>query len=150
MMTRPRLRWMLSLTFVLLTAIATRPVAAAPETARAGDVKVTVKYTGKGTVDASHRLWVWLFDTPEIGPGAIPISEMSIDKNGGTASFTNVAVGKVWVAIAFDVAGGFAGAAPPPSGSPATLYMEKGVPTPVTPGPDVAITVVFDDTQKMP
>ena len=48
MMTRPRMRWMLSLAFVLLTAVATQPLAAEPETARAGDVKVTVKVHGQG------------------------------------------------------------------------------------------------------
>ena len=150
MMTRPRMRWMLTLASVLLAAVASRPLAAEPETARAGDVKVTVKYTGEGTVDTGHRLWVWLFDTPEIGPGAIPIAEMSIEKNGGTATFTNLAAGKVWVGIAYDVAGGFAGAGPPPTGSPVTIYTEKGVPTPVTPGPDASVTVTFDDAQKMP
>ena len=149
MMTRPRMRWMLSLAVVLLIAVVTRPLAAEPEPSRAGDVKVTVKYTGKGTVDAGHRLWVWVFDAPQIGPGAIPIAEMSLDKNGDTAAFTNLSAGKVWIAIAFDVAGGFAGAAPPPVGSPVTLYMEKGMPAAVTPGTDTAVTVTFDDSQKM-
>jgi hypothetical protein len=129
---------------VLVTAAATA------SGAQEAGVKVTVKYTGKGTVDPDHRIWVWLFDTPDIGPGAIPIDEQALDKNGATATFATVAAGKVWIAIAYDEKGGFAGAAPPPAGSPVTLYTEKGVPAFVTPGPDGSVTVTFDDSMRMP
>ena len=113
-------------------------------------VKVTITYTGKGEVDASHRLWVWLFDTPDIGPGAIPIAEQSLEKNGTVATFSSVTAGKVWIAVAFDEKGGFAGSAPPPSGSPVSLYTEKGLPAPMKPGPDADVSVSFDDSQRMP
>ena len=53
----------------------------------AGTVKVTVTYKGKGKVDTSHKLWVWLFDTPNIGPGAMPIAQVALDKNGADAVF---------------------------------------------------------------
>ena len=143
------LRLRTPLALILLTALMTTPLAAGLDTERAGDVKVTVKYTGKGVVDANHRLWVWLFDTPDIGPGAIPVGEMSLEKNGTTATFANVGSAKVWIAIAFDEGGGFAGNAPPPTGSPVTLYVEKGVPTGVAPGPEAAVSVTFDDAQRM-
>jgi hypothetical protein len=117
--------------------------------AQQAGVRVTVKYTGNGTVDASHRIWIWLFDTPEIGPGAMPIAELSIEKNGATADFTSVAAGKVWVALAYDEKGGFGGMAPPPPGSPVALYMTDGKPGSVTPGPDAAVTVTFDAAQRM-
>ena len=42
----------------------------------AGTVKVTVTYKGKGKVDTSHKLWVWLFDTPNIGAGSMPIAQL--------------------------------------------------------------------------
>ena len=44
----------------------------------AGTVKVTVHYKGKGKVDASHKIWVWVFDTPNIGPGAMPSKTASL------------------------------------------------------------------------
>jgi len=133
----------------LAIALATIPLAARTRLS-AGDVKVTVKYAGKGTVDSNHRLWIWLFDTPDISAGGIPIAEMSLDANGTSATFANVAQEKVWIAVAFDEHGGFAGSAPPPSGSPVTLYVEKGAPASVTPGPDTAVSVTFDDTRRMP
>ena len=135
---------------LLVAGVVLAGVVAPAVTAQQAGVKVTVKYTGKGTVDSDHRIWIWLFDTPDIGPGAIPINEQSLDKNGATATFEGVTAGKVWVAIAYDEKGGFGGAAPPPSGSPVTLYMEKGTPGLVIPGPDAAVTVTFDDSQRMP
>lgn len=118
-----------------------------------GSVSVTVKYTGKGTVDTTHRLWVWLFDNPTIGPDAIPIGEQSIDKNGGTATFPSVSAKEVYIAIAYDEGGGFMGSGPPPPGSPIALYGATGPDSPpqaVTPGPKAAVTVTFDDSQRMP
>jgi hypothetical protein len=118
----------------------------------ASSVKVTVKYTGKGTVDATHRLWVWLFDTPEIIPGSIPIAEQSLEKNGGTAEFANVAAKQVYIAIAYDEGGGFVGQAPPPPGSPVALFGAKGPndpPVAVTPGPKGSVSLTLTDAQRM-
>lgn len=124
--------------------------AASRAIAAAENVKVSVKYSGKGEVDASHKLWVWLFDTPDLGPGAIPIAEQSLDKNGETAAFSDVTAKTVWIAVAYDEKGGFTGSAPPPSGSPVALYTEAGAPTGVTPGEKAEVTVAFDDSFRMP
>ena len=121
-----------------------------PQDASASSVKVTVTYNGKGTVDGSHQLWIWLFATPDIGPGAIPIAEMSLDKNGATATFASVSADKVWIAVAFDEGGGFGGSAPPPSKSPVALHMDASGPVGVAPGPKAAVTITFDDSQRMP
>lgn len=123
----------------------------AKPSADSSGVSVTVKYSGKGTVDADHKIWVWLFDSPEIGPGAIPVAEESMATNGGTVSFPSVS-STVYIAIAYDEKGGFVGQAPPPAGSPITLYGAKGPdsqPLPVTPGPKGAVKVAFDDSQRM-
>jgi hypothetical protein len=137
------------MTFVGTSAPVAWTEQAKPE---ANGVTVTVKYTGKGVVDANHRLWVWLFDDPNIGPGSTPIGEQSIDKNGGTASFTGVQAKAVYVAVAYDEAGGFGGNAPPPPGSPIALYGAKGPndkPLAVAPGAKAAVTVAFADAQRM-
>lgn len=118
----------------------------------AGAVNVTVKYAGKGTVDASHRIWVWLFDTPVIDAGSMPIGEMSIDKNGGVATFSNLTANPVYVAVAYDEKGGFAGQSAPPPGSPVGFYGVKSAtdqPMPVVPGPKGAVTITFTDAQRM-
>ena len=126
-------------------------LSAEPAVTVAGAVKITVTYKGKGTVDSSHKLWVWLFDTPNIGPGAMPIDQVSLDKNGTDAVFENVAGDKVYVAVAFDETGAMMGDGPPPTGTPIALLMgPDGAPNGVTPGGTAPLTLTFDDTMRMP
>jgi hypothetical protein len=152
---------MLRATKLLLTGVAFVTLAAVTMNAaskqtkpaeNASGVNVTVKYTGKGAVDATHKIWVWLFDNPNIGPEAIPVGELSIEKNGGTARFTGVASKEVYIAVAYDEKGGFAGQAPPPPGSPIALYGVKGdkdPPLAVTPGLKASVTIALSDAQRM-
>jgi hypothetical protein len=129
----------------LLTAA---PLAAA---AAAGSVKVTVHYKGKGTVDASHKLWVWVFDTPNIGAGAMPLGQVALDKNDVEAVFNDVTADKVWIAVAYDESGIMTGDAPPPSGTPiGILAGSDGAPTAVMSGAKGTAVLTFDDSQRMP
>jgi hypothetical protein len=116
----------------------------------AGTVKVTVNYKGKGKVDASHKLWVWVFDTPNIGAGSMPIGQVALDSNGADAVF-DVAGDKVWIAVAFDETGVMAGDAPPPTGTPIGVLSDAtGAPSAVTPGAKDAVVLTFDDSFRMP
>jgi hypothetical protein len=116
----------------------------------AGTVKVTVTYKGKGTVDATHKLWVYLFDNPNIGAGSMPIGQIALEQNGGDAIFENVAGDKVFVAVAFDEQGTMFGEGPPPTGSPIGVLMgADGMPIGVAPG-GKPVALAFDDTIRMP
>ena len=138
----------LTVAAILLTAAFTQPLAARDT---AGTVKVTVNYKGKGNVDASHKLWVFLFDTPNIGPGSMPIDMTSIERNGAEAVFQNVAGDKVYIAVAFDESGSMMGDAPPPTGSPVGILAgPDGAPSAVTPGDAKGAVLNFDDTIRMP
>jgi hypothetical protein len=137
----------------LFVNLALLPVALNAAAARlsAGTVKVTVHYKGKGTVDASHKLWVWVFDTPNIGAGSMPLDQISLDKNDAEAVFEGVAAEKVWVAVAYDESGAMMGDGPPPSGTPIGILSGKdGAPRAVASGAKDAVTVTFDDSQRMP
>jgi hypothetical protein len=144
------------LAFVVLMATAamhlsTAVAASAGARVAAGSVKVTITYKGKGTVDGSHRVWVWLFDSPDIGPNSMPIAELSLDNNGGSVTFDAIASPRVWIAVAFDEQGTMTGNAPPPSGSPVGLYVgSDGAPRSVVPGDSTAAVLTFDDSQRMP
>ena len=116
----------------------------------AGSVKVTVDYKGKGTIDGSHRVWVWLFDTPEIGPNAMPIAETSVEKNGEVAVF-EVGSERVWIAVAYDEKGVMTGNAPPAPGSPVGIFSSSmGAPEAVMAGAKGAVVLTFDDSIRMP
>jgi hypothetical protein len=147
----------ITMTLAALLAAAITPstgtLHAAPDGARAaaGTVTVTVTYKGKGTVDSSHKLWVWLFDSPNIGAGSMPIAQMALDKNGSDAVFDGIAGDAVYVAAAFDEQGVMSGDGPPPTGSPIGVIAGKeGAPSPVKPGDKSAATLVFDDSFRMP
>ena len=45
-----------------------------------GQVQATVTFTGRGTVDETRRIWVFLFDTPAPGPGDQPLAVQAITK----------------------------------------------------------------------
>ena len=140
----------------LLTAAVLQPggaLNAAPFAAHVtdGTVKVTVTYKGKGKVDASHKLWVYLFDNPNIGPGAVPVGIVSLDKNGVDAVFDGIAGDKAFIAVAFDENGTMTGDGPPTSGSPvAILVGADGTPGSITPGAKSPAVLTFDDTIRMP
>jgi hypothetical protein len=142
--------------FALTLAVATAIAAGTIGDVRAAEpqgspVKITVKYTGKGDVDKSHRIWIWLFDTPNIGPGSMPLAELSIEKNGDTATFEGVSGEKVWVAAAYDLSGSMVGQGPPPSGTPVGMFSSAaGAPEPVIVGGKTPVTLTFDDSFKMP
>jgi len=51
-----------------------------------------VTCTGQGNVDQTHQLWIWLFDTPDIGPGAMPVAQLSLAQNGGAVTFSDVRI----------------------------------------------------------
>jgi hypothetical protein len=145
----------MTLAAVLAAAVAPSNVVlnAAPLDTRitSGAVKVTVTYKGKGTVDGSHKLWVWLFDSPNIGAGSMPIAQMALDKNGTEAVFDAVAGDTVYIAVAFDEQGAMAGDGPPPTGTPiGILAGQGGAPSPVTPGDKGVATLTFDDSFRMP
>ena len=137
---------------VLLTGLvpSTRVIhASAGAAITAGAVKVTVNYKGKGKVDASHKIWVYVFDSPNIGAGSQPVDLTSLDKNGAEASF-DVTLNQVWIAVAFDEQGSMTGDGPPPTGSPVGILLGAQGPQPVTPGEKGVVTLNFDDTQRMP
>ena len=116
----------------------------------AGTVKITVHYKGKGKVDASHKLWVWVFDSPNIGAGSMPLGQVALDRNDTEAVFEGIA-GNAFIAAAFDESGAMTGDAPPPPGTPIGLLMgADGKPAAVTPDSTTRIALVFDDSQRMP
>ena len=136
---------------VAVALLGTQPAGllASGDQAQGGTVKVTVTYTGKGSVDATHKLWVWLFDTPNIGAGSQPIDQIAIEKNGGDAVF-QVPAGPVYVAVAFDEKGSMDGQGPPPPGTPISILADaKGAPRGVTPGDKAAVTLTFNDSRRM-
>jgi hypothetical protein len=116
----------------------------------AGKLKVTVDYKGTGTVDASHEIFVWLFDTPNITADTPPVATDVLTANGGSLNFSGLPQ-QVYLAAAFDEKGDYDGTSgPPPPGTPITIYGEAGAAAAIATGADAAITVTFDGSMRMP
>ena len=140
------MRWTGAIVAMALMAMAT-PAIVAQES---GQLKVTVNYKGAGTVDTTHEVFVWVFDTPNIGADSVPIATDALTANGGTLTFSGLPK-EVYLAMAFDEKGDYDGTSgPPPPGTPITIY-DMGVAKAVaTGGADAALSVTFDDTTRMP
>jgi hypothetical protein len=119
---------------------------------RAGDVSVTVTYTGKAKVDDTHEIWVFLFDNPAIDARARPVMVESLKKSGGTAVFKGVAPETVYVAVAYDEKGDYNGnSGPPPPGAPIGFHSTdgKGTPAPVKTTGGAKVKMSFGETRRM-
>ena len=141
------MRWTRAIVALALVAMAT-PAIVAQES---GKLKVTVDYKGTGTVDASHEIFVWVFDNPNIGADSVPIANDVLTTNGGSLNFSGLPK-EVYLAAAYDEKGDYDGTSgPPPTGTPITIYGEAGVAKAIpTGGADAAVSVTFDATVRMP
>ena len=128
-------------------------VAAAIAVAQAGrTIQVDINYTGSGTVDSRHKIYVALWDSTDFNGGA-PVDVQSLDSKSGTVTFQNVKTVPAYVSTAYDPSGKWDAQSPPPSGSSLGMYSSKP-PTPdpirVEPGKTARIKLTFNDAHKEP
>jgi hypothetical protein len=114
-----------------------------------GDLAVTVTYAGKGKVDETHEILVFLFDHPVPTSESVPLAMSPVQKNGGTAAFTNVSAETVYVVMVYDEKANYDGTSgPPPQGHPIGTYSKAGKPVPVKPAAGAKVSVTFDDSRR--
>lgn len=117
---------------------------------------VAVSYTGSGTVDESHKIYVAVWDNTDFmkgDTGGPPISIQTVSSKSDVAHFDNLSKGPVFVSMLYDPSGKWDAASPPPSGSSVGLYStEPGTPAPIKlePGKTTKIAASLDDSQKLP
>ena len=134
---------------VALAGLTASGAAAVIPSPRMGDVVVNATYKGKGAVDEKHAILVFLFDYPNPTAQRPPLSVRSVTKNGGIATFKAVTANPVYVTVVYDEKSNYDGKnGPPPPGTPIGSYSMAGKPVPVVPGPDVKVTVSFDDSVR--
>jgi len=141
--------WRVALAAIVATLV--MGVASQASAQQTGNLKVTVDYKGAGTVDKTHQIFVWVFDTPDINENSEPIATDQATSNGATLSFSGLPK-TVYLAAAYNEKGTFDGTqGPPPSGTPVTIYGGMGTAAAVPTGGDEAtVTVTFDDSVRMP
>jgi hypothetical protein len=133
-----------------------KPAEKAPEKALAGrTLKVKLNYSGPGTVDEKHKIFVFVFDTPDFvrREDAMPIAYDSGTAKDATLTFSDVATSPVYLIAIYDPTGGYEGMSKPPTGCSLGIYgTTPGEPGPIVieAGKTTQVDVAFDDTIKMP
>jgi len=120
-----------------------------------GTVQVQLHYTGSGTVDATHKIFVALWDSPGFTGegGGPPMAVQSATSKNGVVTFTDVQKTTVYVSAAYDPTGAWdAQTGPPPKGSSLGMH-SKAPPTPdpinLVSGKIAKATISFDDKTKV-
>ncbi len=115
----------------------------------AGDLAVTTTYTGKGKVDDTHEILVFLFDHPNPKAESEPLAISSVTRSGSTATFTNVSADTVYVVMVYDEKANYDGrSGPPPHGHPIATYSKAGKPVPIKLAPGTKVNATFDDSKR--
>lgn len=133
-----------------------KPAEKASEKAPAGrTLKVKLKYTGPGTVDEKHKIFVFVFDTPDFvrREDVMPIAFDSGAAKDATLTFADVATSPVYLIAIYDPTGGYEGMSKPPTGCYLGIYgTTPGEPGAIAieAGKTTQVDVAFDDTIKMP
>lgn len=124
--------------------------AGAPAAAVAGDLEVTVKYTGAGQVSADREISVFLFSDANINASSVPLAVDVIATNGGKAQFTGLTVSPVYIAVVYDEAGTYSREGPPAPGTPVRVHAgADGKPLGVKVGKGAKALIQFDDSSRM-
>ena len=116
-------------------------------------LEVHVKYSGTGTVDDKHKIYVALWDSPEFAnKDMVPSAVQATSSKNGTVTYEHVTKTQVYVSAAYDPSGQWDAQSAPPEGSSLGLYNKTpGTPARIDlkPGKKTAIEVAFDDSVKM-
>jgi hypothetical protein len=135
---------------VILVTLVLPAVFAVAQTGRT--IQVDITYTGSGTVNASHKIYVALWDSADFS-GAPPVAVKSLDSKRGIVTFADVQKVPAYVSTAYDPTGKWDAQSPPPSGSSLGMY-STNPPTPtateVEPGKTAKVKIAFDDSNKVP
>jgi len=117
-------------------------------------LQVRIHYTGSGTVDKDHKIFVALWDSPDFTDGSTPPAAVeSTTSKDGIVTFSDVQKSPVFASSAYDPTGQWdAQSGPPPTGSSLGMYSKappKPDPIPIAPGKTAQVTINFDDSQKV-
>jgi hypothetical protein len=141
-------------TAALMALLATPLNAPSQETHASYTLQVRVNYTGSGTVDEQHKIYIVLWDSPDFtkGENMMPAAIQSTSMKHGTVTFDAIAKSPTYVSSVYDPTGQWDAQSAPPEGSSLGLYSKTpGTPEPIQlqQGKTTTIDLTFDDSVKM-
>ena len=116
-------------------------------------LQVHLNYSGAGTVDEKHKIYVALWDSPDfVKSQMMPLAVKPASSKDGAVTFEDIKKTPLYVSAAYDPSGQWDAQSPPPEGSSLGLYSKTpGQPEPIDlkPGKTTKIELAFDDRVKM-
>ena len=133
-------------------------VFAATAQGKGANLVVHVNYSGQGAVDASHKLYVVLWDSPDFvkdnSGTMMPFAVKGVISKSTTVRFDGVQKNPVSLSLAYDPTGKWDARSEPPVGASLGLYAkgEPGTPSPIQleSGKTTTVHVTLDDSYKKP
>ncbi len=131
------------------------PRAQSQESKTGRTLEVRVNYSGSGTVDEKHKIYVAVWDSPAFVEASSPVTPLEarpVSSKDGTVVFTGISKSPVYVSAAYDPSGQWEAQSTPPAGSSLGLYHNsegKPEPVPIEPGKKASIELSFDDSVKV-
>ena len=117
-------------------------------------LQVQIHYTGSGTVDETHKIFVALWDSPGFTDDSVPpVALKSTSSKDGMVTFSDIQKTPAYVSAAYDPAGQWDAQSAPPKGSSLGMYSKappKPEPINLTPTRASKVTITFDDSNKVP
>jgi hypothetical protein len=149
-----RKHWITALALLFLAG-AWQTGIAQEKAADARTLKVKLNYTGAGPVDEKHKIYLFLFDSPDFvkSHDVMPIGGENATAKDATVTFSAVGASPVYLVAVYDPTGGYEGMSEPPSGASLGMYSTTpGQPGPIAidAGKTTKIDLPFDDSFKMP
>ncbi len=147
----------MKLGFTFCAAVLLALTAALPQEAQdqGGSIRVQVHYTGKGTVNQSHKIYIALWDSPDFAqPNAntMPVAVKSVASKNGIVTFSDVKKVPAYVSSAYDPSGKWEGNSAPPADTSVGMYANGAMqPSPinVAAGKTEKVEITFDDSVKV-
>src|SRR5260370_10315684 len=117
-------------------------------------LQVQLHYTGSGTVDETHKIFVALWDSASFtgDGGGPPVAVQATTSKNGTVTFSDIQKVPVYASAAYDPTGQWDAQSPPPAGSSLGMYTKappKPEPINIEPGKTTKVTISFDDSNKV-
>jgi hypothetical protein len=118
-------------------------------------LEVRVSYAGAGVVDASHKLYVMLWDTPDFAKDDSklkPVDSKAVTAKSGSVQFARIKKNPVYISMVYDPRGVYDGKVPVPAGASIGLYSsEQGIPAPIAlkPGQTASVVARLDDSTML-
>ena len=149
-----KIRFVSALVIVCGFLVTSPQRAVSQDTNAASKLEVHLNYTGSGTVDDKHKIYVVLWDSPEFVTGEVtPVELQASSTQKGTVTFSDVKKVPAYLSAVYDSKGEWDGqSGPPPEGSSLGLYSKSpGKPEPIDikPGKTATIQLSFGDSIKM-